>query len=110
MKRDKIALLAKALQINPVSLITGDECIETKQSKSNNNSDIVLNSHEMKVILAYRKQPSMQEAVDRLLHIENEAPELIPSLIAARSVNNDEPIKAEKVQDFSKIKPTDKKL
>lgn len=31
-----------------------------------------LNAHEQKVIVAYRQQPSMQEAVDRLLGVEEE--------------------------------------
>ena len=33
-------------------------------------SNIVLSSHEEKVITAYRKNPQMQEAIDKLLNIE----------------------------------------
>lgn len=35
-------------------------------------NDIVLTSHEHEVIIAYRKNPKMQEAVDRLLGVEEE--------------------------------------
>lgn len=66
MKRDKIALLAKALQIEPVSLITG-ELITTSLE---NDSSFVLSEHEKNLISAYRDKPEMQPAVDKLLGIE----------------------------------------
>lgn len=67
---------------------------------------ISLTEHEKSVIIAYRQQPSMQEAVDRLLGIEAET---IPSLTAARS-NNNEPIQIENVPDLSKFEPDDSDL
>lgn len=67
MKRDKIALLAKALQIEPVSLITG----ELIPISVNNNLEYTLSEHEKKLISAYRNKPEMQPAVDRLLGIES---------------------------------------
>lgn len=42
MRRDKIALLAKALKINPVSLITGEENLQSEQIIDTKTSDIVL--------------------------------------------------------------------
>ena len=67
MKRDKIALLANALQIEPVSLITG----ELIPVSINNNLEYTLSEHEKKLISAYREKPEMQPAVDRLLGIES---------------------------------------
>ena len=64
MKRDKISSLSKILKISPVSLITG----ELEEIK--NINDIELNNHEKEVITAYRSKPEMQQAVDRLLGIE----------------------------------------
>ncbi len=37
------------------------------------SSQPILSAHELKVILAYRSHPEMQEAVDRLLCIEQES-------------------------------------
>lgn len=64
MRRDKISALAKILKISPVSLITG----ELEEIK--NINDIELNNHEKEVITAYRSKPEMQQAVDRLLGVE----------------------------------------
>ena len=67
MKRDKIALLANALQIEPVSLITG----ELIPISINSNLEYTLSEHEKKLISAYRDKPEMQPAVDRLLAIDS---------------------------------------
>ena len=67
MKRDKIALLAHALQIQPVSLITG-ELIPTSFE---NESSFILSEHEKRLISAYRDKPEMQPAVDKLLGIDS---------------------------------------
>lgn len=64
MRRDKIALLAKALQMNPVAFITGETEIETLPFN--------LSPHETNVITAYREKPEMQPAVDKLLGVEQE--------------------------------------
>ena len=66
MKRDKIASLAKVLKINPVSLITGELIIHTDEK------EFTFTTHEKKVITAYRQQPTLQEAVDKLLGVEKE--------------------------------------
>ena len=43
-----------------------------KEFREDEKPHISLNEHEERVIIAYRKQPSMQSAVDRLLGIEPE--------------------------------------
>lgn len=67
MRRDKISALAKILKISPVSLITGELEEEIKICRS-----IELTTHEKEVITAYRSKPEMQQAVDRLLGVEEE--------------------------------------
>ena len=67
-----------------------------------------VSEHEKKVISAYRNKPEMQPAVDRLLGIEEE--KLIPTLVAARSQNNDVPIHIENVPDLSKFPIDDTEL
>lgn len=63
MRRDKIASLAKVLHINPVSLINGELVL------LNHNNDFFLSDREKELVVAYRKQPNMQDAVDKLLGI-----------------------------------------
>lgn len=72
MKRDKIALLSKALKLNPVVLIMGEDVSHEQ------DSTFILNDHEKQVILAYRSKPDMQNAVDTLLNV--------PALIEVKSV------------------------
>lgn len=66
MRRDKISSLAKVLQLNPVSLITG-EIINLEQK-----NNFYISDHEKQVILAYRQQPELSKAVDRVLNIPEE--------------------------------------
>ena len=63
MRRDKIASLAKVLRINPVSLINGELVLK------NQNNDFFLSEHEKQLVIAYRKHPDMQNAVDTLLNV-----------------------------------------
>lgn len=51
--------------------------------------NIFLSSHEKAVITAYRNQPAMQEAVDRLLGVQEE--EKVVVFQAARSTDNTPP-------------------
>lgn len=101
MKRDKIALLAKVLQLNPVAFITGDISAEVKFFN--------LSPHEKEVVTAYRNKPDMQPAVDKLLGIEEDT-DLIPSLVAARSKSNDVPIHTDNLPDLSKFPIDDSDL
>lgn len=59
MKRNKIAKLSQILKISPMELMGEIETI---------NLDYT--THERKVIEAYRNNPQMQEAVDKLLGIK----------------------------------------
>lgn len=79
MRRDKIALLAKALQINPVALITGEVIADT------NNFNI--SDHETSVITAYRNKPEMQPAVDKLLGVIADEDTVVLPMVA-RSADN----------------------
>lgn len=73
-------------------------------------TNINLSNHEKEVITSYRQKPEMQAAVDRLLGVDEEETELIPTLVAARSKNNDEPIHIENVPDLSKFPVDDTEL
>lgn len=57
--------------------------------EGNLNNNISLSSHEKEVITAYRNQPAMQEAVDRLLGVKEE--EKVVVFQAARSTDNTPP-------------------
>jgi hypothetical protein len=67
-----------------------------------------LSDHEKKVILAYRNKVDMQPAVDRLLGVEDEI--LIPTIKAARSDGNNQPIEIVNLPDLSKFEPDDTDL
>ena len=67
-----------------------------------------LSDHEKKVILAYRNKVDMQPAVDRLLGVEDEI--LIPTVKAARSDGNNQPIEIVNLPDLSKFEPDDTDL
>ena len=67
-----------------------------------------LSDHEKKVILAYRNKVDMQPAVDRLLGVEDEV--LIPTVKAARSDGNNQPIEIVNLANLSKFEPDDTDL
>lgn len=79
-----------------------------KEFREQKTEIISLSNHEKKIVTAYRQKPEMQPAVDRLLGIDET--ELIPSLVAARSKNNDEPIHMELLPDLSKFPKNDTDL
>lgn len=66
----KLTILAAALNVNEPWLMGFDVDKET--------TTITLSSHERNVVLAYRYNTNMQEAVDRLLGIDMEKKEQIP--------------------------------
>jgi len=63
---------------------------------------------EKKLIIAYRNSPEMQPAVDRLLGMEDEV--LIPTVKAARSDGNNQPIEIVNLPNLSKFEPDDTDL
>lgn len=97
-----ITRICNVLSIDINALVDGE--IKPKINVGN------LSNHEKKVITSYRQKPEMQPAVDRLLGVDEEEPELIPTLVAARSKNNDEPIHIENVPDLSKFPVDDTEL
>lgn len=86
MKRDKIALLAKILQIAPTELISSEE--DSQEVKPSSPAPL-LTEHEVTVALAYRHHPEEQPAVDKLLGITEQGakvpirPNIISKDIAA---------------------------
>ncbi len=76
LPQSKIVAVAKALGTTPQYLLNWDEEMSQDNSKNFHNTKISTNQklteHERKVLDAYRSQPCMQLAVDRLLGIDNE--------------------------------------
>lgn len=71
--QNKLYILGQALNVSEAWLMGFDVPMEKSYKPGKNTSDdISLNSHEKKVLLAYRQNPKMQEAVDRLLGVEEE--------------------------------------
>lgn len=80
LKRDTIKKLAEYFSVSPINFISNDSTV---------SDSITLSSHEKEVITAYRNQPAMQEAVDRLLGVQEE--EKVVVFQAARSTDNTPP-------------------
>jgi len=76
LKRSTIKKLADYFNVNPISFIDDDNSIF---------NNINLSFHEKEVITAYRNQPNMQNAVDKLLGVEEET---IKLRAIARSTDN----------------------
>ena len=66
MKRDKIALLSKVLQISPLAIIGISENLDP--CNADNVFDI--SDLEKQLVLKYRDNPQMQEAVCKLLGVD----------------------------------------
>lgn len=80
LKRDTIKKLAEYFSVSPINFISNDDEV---------SDNMILSSHEKEVITAYRNQPAMQEAVDRLLGVQEE--EKVVVFQAARSTDNTPP-------------------
>ena len=76
-----------------------DDYIDSKSQQ------ILLTDEEQQLILAYRANPNMQEAVMKLLDIDV-SEKTIPTLVAARSSDN-EPMQIKEIPDMSKLTPED---
>ncbi len=68
-----------------------------------------LTTHEKKLVVAYRTHPEHQYTIDTILHIDEEE-QLIPTLKAARSKDNNQPIEVVNMPDLSKFTPDDSDL
>lgn len=69
-KLDLATLVAHQLQLNPLWLFGYD--VDTQYSCRSDSMN--LTNHEQAVLAAYRAQPEMQPAVDRILGVEQEIP------------------------------------
>lgn len=76
--------------------------------QSDDDTTFILTTHEKAVVTAYRNNPDMQPAVDRLLLLDNDAQSTI--FRAAKSTDNHAPEVTTTTKDFSKIPPTKHKL
>lgn len=76
-----------------------DDYIDSKSKQ------ILLTDEEQQLILAYRANPNMQEAVKKLLDV-GVSEKTIPTLVAARSSDN-EPMQIKEIPDMSKLTPED---
>lgn len=73
-KADKIYLLAKALNVSEAWLMGYDVPMEREEIQPNfeikkSEEKLSLTDHERLLIEAYRRQPAMQPAVDKLLNV-----------------------------------------
>lgn len=90
MRRDKIALYAKALNTSPLFIMGIDENEPNKSNNIDIKKRITLSSHELNVIEAYRSKPDMQPVVDKILDVNKEKKHILFS--AARSENGQSPM------------------
>lgn len=77
--QNKLYILGLALNVSEVWLMGYDvpmNKVSTDSGEKNNELNVnPLTPHETSVITAYRDQPEMQPAVDKLLGVQNEADE-----------------------------------
>ena len=75
MKRDKIALLAKALKLNPVVLITGEESVDyspqsTEDSELQEYLEELKNRSEMRMLFSLAKGATKEDVMQAVKIIE----------------------------------------
>lgn len=68
-----------------------------------------LTTHEKKLVVAYRNHPEHQYTIDTILHIDEDE-DLIPTVKAARSKDNNQPIEVVNMPDLSIFTPDDSDL
>lgn len=68
-KQSRTFLIAKALNVSEAWLMGFDNADMNRHETQKDESAFHLTDHEKDVVIAYRQQPSMQEAVDRLLGV-----------------------------------------
>ena len=117
-KQTRTYLIAKALNVSEAWLMgfddvamergTDPDTSHTSQNENINSNKDIFSVHEKKVITAYRNKPEMQPAVDKLLGVEEKV--LIPTVKAARSKDNSQPIEIVNLPDLSKFEPDDTDL
>lgn len=93
MKQSKIIALANVLRVDPMYLISEEDDnlgVLSNHSLLSSSVDNLspLSLHEKKVLIAYRNNPNMQEAVDRLLNVDSPESGAVRTYRAARSTND----------------------
>ena len=68
-KQKRTYLIAKALNVSEAWLIGMENAEQERREPQQINQDIRLTDHEKEVIIAYRNNPHMQNAVDTLLSL-----------------------------------------
>ncbi len=88
LPQSKIVAVAKALGTTPQYLLNWDEEMSQNNNKNSYNIEItanrILTEREKKVLDAYRSHPDMQNAVDRLLGIDDDTAEYITGRAVAK--------------------------
>lgn len=74
IRHNKIAMLAEILEVSPSILMGWENTAHENETKDG------FSPHERAVIKAYRDNPAMQPAVDRLLGVAPEAPSEAPTV------------------------------
>ena len=74
-KQKRTYLLAKALNVSEAWLMGMENADMKRHEQQSSAPDFHLTNHEKNVIIAYRKRPDMQNAVDTLLGVPNEEQE-----------------------------------
>lgn len=73
----------------------------------NKSNTMILTNHEKDLVYAYRNHPEYQYTIDTILKINDN---LIPTVKAARSDGNNQPIEIVNLPDLSKFEPDDTDL
>lgn len=109
----KFALFGDDEKITDTQLDNIKKYAQNLKKCNNIKNDLILSRHEEKVLLAYRSHPEMQEAVDRLLDIQET--EKVTVFAAARSADSsysagDKEISKSVIEKLNKAPVTDDDL
>jgi transcriptional regulator with XRE-family HTH domain len=105
--QNKLYILGLALNVNEAWLMGFDVPMDRSNYNCDSN-ELTLNAHEKKLVVAYRNHPEHQYTIDTILHIDEE--ELVPTVKAARSKDNSQPIEIVNMPDLSEFTPDDSDL
>lgn len=92
---DKIEQIANIFKVSPCYIMGWDENAFTNSNPNSTKNQVILSSHEVNVINAYRSKPDMQPVVDKILDVKEEKKYI--RFVAARSENGQSPIRTEEV-------------
>lgn len=101
-----LAKICKELNVK-MEVFYNEYIIDSKNSVEDIQE--VLTQHEKKLVVAYRNHPEHQYTIDTILHIDKDE-DLIPTIKAARSKDNNQPIEVVNMPDLSKFTPDDSDL